>query len=593
MTKAEQIFVDDVLSKIKTLEPETSKRIANYDEIRHYLNGEHWGAGFSPDLPEGNVQSTFNYTELATKIHTAKLLGTNSPGEVIPDCPTRDWKAIALEDEPDFDIANASEEDTKKYQELAEQEAQGREMLLRKVWDDNNMTILLEELSDNAVGKGDGFILGPTWDEDNERIKIENIGNPGNVMVFWSSDEYSEVEAVIIKKRYTSDYIKKTWEAEIKKRGIELSSGSSVSTLNYSNQATVTYVPMIDVFYYIDKETYAVITDKQLLEKTDWSYDFTPFLHFKYLAKDNEPFGKSIIWEGRKSQLDFNETLSNMLTIIKKLSGLKIKGINLPEGYEHSIKGGRVQILPLKQTLNLKQDLEVLNTSVQIWPDDKVLDRVKQSFLEQCYLTEVDLGVPGQETPSGYALEVRSQTSLARAKSGRKQLELTLIRLNANIFKLLEKKVPATKDIIRGDYSSKINFPDVIAKSSTDIVNQLNSRIISLDSAMKAIGIENPMREADKIKSELDDSTLGPELSKNYQLHLMGKQQGMPQPPAEGQPAAAGTPAAQPSAAPAMMASENAPGNAPMPMAQPGVAGGSAMATSPQGMINRQQNLGQ
>jgi hypothetical protein len=263
----------------------------------------------------------------------------------------------------------------------------------------------------------------------------------------------------------------------------------------------------------------------------------------------------------------------------------------LPEGYEHLIKGGRVQILPLKQTQNLKQDLEVLQTSVQIWPDDKVLDRVKTSMLEQCFLTTVDLGAGEQQTPSGYALEVRSQTSLARAKDGRKNLELALTRLNTNIFKLLELKVKGAKDIIKGNYNTRIIFPDILPKSATDTINQVNSRLLSLDSAMKMTGIENPNKEIEKVKEEITDPILGPELSKNWQAQMTNQAQQVPP------QAAAGAGLSQPgqttpeSGAPAQLNNENAAGMGPMPMAMAGVPGGSAMMSS-QGTINQNIQAG-
>ena len=43
MTKKDQEFVKSVLKKIETLESETNDRVREYDKLRKYIDGEHWG----------------------------------------------------------------------------------------------------------------------------------------------------------------------------------------------------------------------------------------------------------------------------------------------------------------------------------------------------------------------------------------------------------------------------------------------------------------------------------------------------------------------------------------------------------------------
>jgi len=103
--------------------------------------------------------------------------------------------------------------------------------------------------------------------------------------------------------------------------------------------------------------------------------------------------------------------------------------------------------------------------------------------------------------------------------------------LNVNIFKLLEKYWPETKEIIMGDYTNEVSIISTLLRNIIDELNKLQSGVQSLTTTQKNLGIPQPKIEQKRMKRDLKDPLLGPQIARQPGILLQPppeEQQGTP-----------------------------------------------------------------
>jgi hypothetical protein len=93
-----------------------------------------------------------------------------------------------------------------------------------------------------------------------------------------------------------------------------------------------------------------------------------------------------------------------------------------------------------------------------------------------------------------------------------------LITLNRNCLILVERFVPGADDLIDGNYKTEVFISSVLLRDVTEEINKFNSKIQSLTTTQKNLGIPSPSEEQKLIKEELKDPIFGVEISRQPAL---------------------------------------------------------------------------
>ena len=119
---------------------------------------------------------------------------------------------------------------------------------------------------------------------------------------------------------------------------------------------------------------------------------------------------------------------------------------------------------------------------------------------------------------SGRALAVAFQGTIRKLNPKLKRYARALQSLNEKILRLYEIYYPETKNIIGGDYRNKVFLPATILRNIVDTINKFQSGLISLDTAQREVGVNQPKLEQKLMKKALEDPILGPQVARQPAL---------------------------------------------------------------------------
>jgi hypothetical protein len=95
-----------------------------------------------------------------------------------------------------------------------------------------------------------------------------------------------------------------------------------------------------------------------------------------------------------------------------------------------------------------------------------------------------------------------------------KAYQKALRNLNENILKLYEIYFPETKEIIMSDYTSKVSIISTLLRNIIDELNKMQAGVQSLTTTQTNLGIPQPKIEQNRIKQDLADPILGPQVAR-------------------------------------------------------------------------------
>jgi len=120
----------------------------------------------------------------------------------------------------------------------------------------------------------------------------------------------------------------------------------------------------------------------------------------------------------------------------------------------------------------------------------------------------------GSGAASGRAMSMALQSVIRKLNPKIKRHQKALRSVNKNIFILMEKYWPETKEVIMGDYSSEVSIISTLLRNIIDELNKMQSGIQSLTTTQRNIGITQPKIEQKVMKRDLMDPILGPQVAR-------------------------------------------------------------------------------
>lgn len=505
----------------------TGSQFAGYTQLERFYRGDQW----FKDEPVGASQRTDNY--MAVIVDNLSSLVFDDDPEI--NCPT---------DDPADD--------------LLEIKAELKENLILRVWEENGFEVEFDEWSKTASLYGDGFMIGPWAEKDDDGkwvFRFRHVENPGSIRPLWDDGNFKRLHGFIESEDISYSRAERLYGDKARARGITI-----VKTFQQNAWSRVdpsSQVPMVHIDRLWTANVCSVFLEDKLVDYFVHNWNFVPLEHVKNIHVPNHPYGKSDIEDVLDPQMMLNRTNNDLANLLKWISTVNMWGKNL-EGMEALVAG-------LSKIYSLPEDGE-LHTFEK--PGDPY---ITNTFAQQRKGAIVDLAGVSESMLSGSQLSASSGRALAMAFQGTirklnprmKRFSAGLESINRNTLKLYEIYYPDTKLIIQGDYRNKVHLPATILRNIIDTINKLQSGIISLDTAQREAGVKQPRLEQKLMKKTLADPILGPQTARQPQLlpRLQEGQNGPGEQPIGGAQQATASPDGA-----AAMSSQQASGGAPVPV---------------------------
>jgi hypothetical protein len=157
--------------------------------------------------------------------------------------------------------------------------------------------------------------------------------------------------------------------------------------------------------------------------------------------------------------------------------------------------------------------VEAISQPVSVWPFKDHVDRVLEMFSHQSLLPPQVFGASPGNIVTGAGISALFQGAISRMKTKQKRWNYAFGQLFKNINWLWSYYNPDAKEILKdGTYELEVVWPDMLPKDNAvhiqNVLNKLNARTISLETAMNELGVKSPADEKDLIREERTDPTL-------------------------------------------------------------------------------------
>lgn len=477
----------------------SGKKIAGYDNLRKFFNGDHWSYLKS----DGTPIRVYNYCR-TTVLNYVSFLANEPPED---DVPPRD-------NTDEIEIARAEEV----------------EKIISEIKDDNQFGVQFAELCQNQSLLGDGFLFGPyiEWvlvgERKIPRIRFKNIKRVENVRIIWSDEDFNDYHGFILHYRIATDKAEKIYQEQMKLRGIK-----SLDVVEPTRYARETGLQMSTIKIYWD-DTYmlAMVNDRVLdFVKHDWG--FVPGIFIKNIPYDTRPWGISDLEDILDSQVEYNETVSATRGKINQVAVPHIFYSGRGEPVEY--QAGQAQMIRIGEEDRIFPDPMGQSTA----PFENYLIARKNDIHQLSMISEIFYGGAMTAKATGRALSVLMQGINNKIRLKQQYLKVSIQKLNANILRLIELYVPDGKKLIQGYYKTDVFFPSILIRNVTEEINKFNMKLQSQYTTMKNLGIPSPKEETKIMRREWEDTSLMIEISRNPQLRLQIQQMLQQQIAASGQ----------------------------------------------------------
>lgn len=470
---------------------------------RNMYDGNHWQnqKGYSIPKEENTVQAVFNYIFSVVEAYTAFLSATP----------------------PDFNVVCRGAGST--VSKIARERARFVEDLWYATLYDNNYETFMEEGSRNGSKLGT-TILQWGWDSVNKRPFIINVAVPENVRIGWASTDYKKINWAIHGFRIALDEAKERYNAEGALETLQATSESKLSTPHTSKSLSTANIELKEESNPTEVDNYdgwvkdekgnvrniIVVEDRPVKnEKMPAGWPDIPYIVIPNIVDPGRPWGVADIQPVFDHQLEINERLCDNADLMRQINLVKYKITNMPEAEPGDFEiGGRIF------KLLEGQDVEAIAQPVSVWPFKDHIERVLQMFSHQSLLPPQVFGASPGNIVTGAGISALFQGAISRMKSKQKRWNYAFGQLFKNVMWLWSYYNEDAKEILKdGTYELEVVWPDMLPKDDAvhiqNVLNKLNARAVSLETAMNELGVKSPADEKDLIREERTDPTLFPE----------------------------------------------------------------------------------
>jgi hypothetical protein len=473
-------------------------------------------------------------------------------------------------------------------------------------------------------------ILKPFWNARDKRPDVSLVENPGNLRIGWGSSDFTVKDWALYEYSISPTEAKRRWpdvtilpptrsgEAPRVTRGGDHSDPlGTISDTPLPRQPSDYELKQVRVWDYWYKDEKSAVRNAVFCEGvlmgeivSHPEYPEVPYIVIEHDHEPGSPEGMSMVEPLIDLQVEFNRALSHFAQLVAdeidpawQVDSDSWQPGLVPHGGEILAAGEGKHIAALEKPVNQ-------------FPIQQLMSELYKSFHFTSGLSEVLFSVmPGAQT-AGRALAVQIEASANRIEPRRNRLYAGIKELLSFWQFMLEKKnpsivvganpdgTPATLglgDAMRGLNRWKFIAPEItprdVIEQTTNVINQVQGKLLSLEDGMDQLGIDAPLEMKRKIEAERTNPALFPGDAQAYvavmqllQQLQMQQQQMQQAAPSAGEAAAGAMGQMQADAQGAMptLNEQDNQGGPPQPMSQPGSPpppGGPAPALANQTLI--------
>jgi len=383
-------------------------------------------------------------------------------------------------------------------------------------------------------------VLKPYWNDDTKMPDVEVIEQPQNIMFGWGDSSFQSLDWAIYhysisrmqaKRKYeklTEADLKENFEAKISNLGggdhsdpletLSLSSRAGRQITDYERG----HVTVWD-YWYVDPEdgivTNAILVNGKIAEGP-FKHSEMPVIPYLPVENDHEPGspdGHGTAELILDLQMGLNRALSHYAQhvwdttdpayqLIGEEAPMQVPPGLVPTAGQLVAPGPRTQIAEIR-------------TGINNFPFDALIQKYWDMAHRLTGLSEILFGVPPGAQTSARALQAQLDSSINRLDPKRKRYYEGLRGLLQFWHYMASKKNPKidgipVKDVIAGLNNWKVVAPEIsprdIVEHTTNVANKVNAKLISLETAMDEVGVDNPKEEIERIMAERSNAHLFP-----------------------------------------------------------------------------------
>lgn len=406
-------------------------------------------------------------------------------------------------------------------------------------------------------GKG---VLKPYYNSEDKRPDVVVLENPSNVRFGWGTSDYTVIDWVLCEykispveayRRYPnislerprrgskdirvvvhadhSDFLDQRDESGAARPSSGLLSGFGIGPRQLSDYED----QQLDFWDYWWKDRDGLVHNAVFLNGTyikqseHPEYPEVPYIPIEFDHEPGSPDGLSMIGDLVDVQLEMNRALSHFSQVVAdnldpawQLTGETADTVPsgiVPKAGEIVATGMNNQILPIEKPVNQ-------------FPVQALVEELYKAFHFGTGLPEIMFSLPPNAQTAGRALAVQIEASANRLDPRRMILYTGLKRLLVFWTYMLEKinpkvEVPSDEedgepieagvgDLVEGFRRWKFVAPEItprdVVEHTTNTLNKLQAKIISLQTAMDEVGVESPIEEMERIEAERTNPKLFP-----------------------------------------------------------------------------------
>lgn len=401
--------------------------------------------------------------------------------------------------------------------------------------------------------------LKPYWIDDEKRPDVSVIENPGNLRVGWGSSDYGVIDWALYEYAVSPvEAMRMFPEIEIQQRDrgqppLVLRVGSShddplgtVSPVNTSGTASpsswnqrampillsdyeLNQVPIWDYWYKDEKGGVhnARFVNRVLAEPIS---DHPEYPDVPYILVENDhvpgsPDGRGDVEPMIDLQIELNRALSHFAQLVNDEvdPAYQLTGDNadsVPAGMVP--RGGEIVAAGSGNSIG------AIAKGVNQMPIDQLITTIMDQAHRNTGLPEILFAQPPGAQTAARSLAVQIESAANRIDPRRRNLYRSLRRLLFFWQYMIEQKNPkinvtdgkggsqevGLKDIVQGFKRWKFVAPEITPQDDTEhttnTLNKLQGKLISLETAMDEVGVDSPLAEIMRIEAERTNAKLFP-----------------------------------------------------------------------------------
>jgi hypothetical protein len=417
-------------------------------------------------------------------------------------------------------------------------------------------------------------VLKPYWNDETKMPDVEVIEQPQNIMFGWGDSSFETLDWAIYhysiskqqaRRRYerlTDADLKAPFEANMPKNTggdhedpletLSISSRGGRQLTDYERG----HVTVWD-YWYVDENnivTNAILVNGKI---ADGPFKHTEMPVIPYIPVENDhepgsPDGHGTAELILDLQMGLNRALSHYAQhvwdttdpayqLIGEEAPMQVPPGLVPRAGELVAPGPRTQISEIR-------------TGINNFPFDALIQKYWDMAHRLTGLSEILFGVPPGAQTSARALQAQLDSSINRLDPKRKRYYEGLRSLLQFWHYMVTQKNPEidgikAAEVIKGLNNWNVVAPEIsprdIVEHTTNVANKVNAKLISLQTAMDEVGVDNPLEEINRIMAERSNAHLFPGDAQAIAavvatLQAIAAQQGAQGQAAEGQGAQAG-----------------------------------------------------